>query len=230
MTSSPPTAPSLRAILFDLDGTLVDSLQGIAATVDAVLEQRSLPPPDRTQLRSLVGAPLESIFGTLISDLDTVGRAALADAYRTLYWTTGVPHTPLFPGIPALLAECVRAGFLLALVTTKREDIATHLVDARGLNTHFSAVIGGDSTPHHKPHPEPALYALRRLGVEPAHATMVGDTTFDMEMARSAGCRAIGVTWGYGTPESLRASGAHDLAHDVGHLRTLLLGDSSGSR
>ena len=172
----------------------------------------------------MVGAPLESIFGALVAGLDDTGRALHADAYRALYWTTGVPHTPLFPGIAALLDECVRAGLLLALVTTKRVDIATHLLEARGLTSHFSVVIGGDSTPHHKPHPAPALAALQQLGVTPDHAAVVGDTTFDIEMARAVSCRAIGVTWGYGTPESLLAAGAHTLAEDVTHLRTLLLG------
>ncbi len=175
----------------------------------------------------MVGAPLEAIFGALVGDLDNAGRALHADAYRALYWTTGVPHTPLFPGIAALLDECVRAGLLLALVTTKQVDIATHLLEARGLTSHFSVVIGGDSTPHHKPHPAPALAALQQLGVTPEHAAVVGDTTFDIGMARAVSCRAIGVTWGYGTRESLLASGAHELAHDVPGLRALLLGSNA---
>jgi phosphoglycolate phosphatase len=221
-----PQERTTTAVLFDLDGTLVDSLQGIGATVDAVLAALGRPPCDKAALRRLVGAPLEAIFGALLPDATAQDCIAHADAYRARYWTSGVPHTPLFPGVADVLAACRAAGLPLAVVTTKRVDVATHLLEARGIAPLFSAVIGGDSTPHHKPHPAPALAALGALGIEPARASevaVVGDTTFDIEMARAAGCRAIGVAWGYGGAETLEAAGAHYLAEAAAHLRALLL-------
>ncbi len=238
------TSP-ITAVLFDLDGTLVDSLQGIGATVDAVLETLGRPPCDKAVLRRLVGAPLEAIFGALLPAATTAECIAYADAYRELYWTTGVPHTPLFPGIRDVLDACRAAGLMLAVVTTKRVDVATGVLEARGITGHFTVVIGGDSTPHHKPHPAPALAALAQLGIDLAgvasagsvappplaalasSVAVVGDTTFDVEMARAAGCRAIGVAWGYGGGETLVAAGAHHLAEDAAHLQALLLEDGA---
>jgi phosphoglycolate phosphatase len=216
--------PFYRAVLFDLDGTLVDSFPGIAATIDATLAEASIPPADHAAIRRLVGAPLESIFGALVPALNEAACLELANRYRALYWSTGVPHTPLFPGMREVLDAGRDNGLELAIVTTKRVDIATHLLEVRGLTQHFRAVVGGDSTPHHKPHPAPAQLALATLGVAPDHAVVVGDTTFDVEMAHAAGCRAVGVTWGYGGAETLRAAGAHHLVADAAALQATLLG------
>jgi phosphoglycolate phosphatase len=213
----------VRAVLFDLDGTLVDSLQGIHATVCAVLEARGHEPVDLETLRAQVGAPLEVIFGTLVPALDEAGRFAYAEHYRDLYWTTGVPRTPAFPGIEALLGELADAGVALAVDTTKRRDVALGVLEARDLTHRFPVVIGSDSTPHHKPHPAPALAALSQLAAAPDRAVVVGDTVYDVEMARAAGCRAIAAGWGYGSEDSLRAAGAELIVESIAQLRDVLL-------
>lgn len=213
----------MTAVLFDLDGTLVDSLAGIHATTSAVLEERGQPPLRRAMLRGLVGAPLESIFVTLVPGLSVDESLAYAARYRELYGTVGVPHTPLFPGIESLLQDLTDARIKLAVVTTKRSDAAVQVLDAARIATHFRAVIGGDSTPHTKPHPAPARAALAALAATPDEASVVGDTTFDIEMARAAGCRPIAVRWGYGSPASLRKAGANLHAGSVDQLRALLL-------
>src|SRR5688500_1122383 len=100
----------MSAILFDLDGTLVDSLAGIHATAGAVLEERGHPSVERAVLQALVGAPLELIFGTLVPALVEAARIDYANRYRDLYWTVGAPQTPLFPGIADLLRDLSAAG------------------------------------------------------------------------------------------------------------------------
>ena len=215
-----------RAVLFDLDGTLVDSLVGIHATASAVLAERAHPLPALPALRALVGAPLEQIFGTLVAGLDDAGMVAYANRYRDLYWTVGVPQTPLFLGIAELLEDLRGAGLELALVTTKRADVASHVLEAVGIARHFRVVIGSDSTPHHKPHPAPAHAALEALHVTAADAAVVGDTTFDVLMARAAGCRPIGVGWGYGGRESLVGAGAELVVESVDQLRAVFLPDA----
>ncbi|HET7770073.1 MAG TPA: HAD family hydrolase, partial [Chloroflexota bacterium] len=162
----------MSAILFDLDGTLIDSLVGIHATASAVLADRGHPTPDRSALQALVGAPLESIFATLVPALDAAASLTYANHYREMYWSVGVPHTPLFPGISDLLTELASLGAGLAVVTTKRVDVATHILAALDIARHFRIVIGGDSTPHHKPHPAPALAAVTALSADPQTATV----------------------------------------------------------
>jgi phosphoglycolate phosphatase len=217
----------VSAVLFDLDGTLVDSLHGIHATACAVLTERGHSPCDVTTLRTLVGAPLELIFGTLLPSLGPEECLAYAEHYRALYWTVGIPHTPLFPGIRDVLDTLREADPRLAVVTTKREDVAGRVLEACDLSAHFSAVVGGDTTPHHKPHPAPALAALERLRCEAARTAVVGDTSFDVQMARAAGCRPIAVGWGYGSRDSLLACGAEVVAETPAQLLDLLLPDRS---
>ena len=146
-----------------------------------------------------------------------------ANRYRDLYWTVGVPQTPLFPGVAHLLDDLSAAGLKLAVVTTERADVARHVLEAVGIARHFAAVIGGDSTPHHKPHPAPALAALAAISTAPGDATVVGDTTLDVLMARAAGCRPLAVSWGYGAPESLSDA---EVVETVAQLRSLLLPDA----
>ena len=215
----------MKAALFDLDGTVIDSLAGIHATASAVLRERGHAALERAALQALVGAPLESIFATLVPALDDGGCVTYANHYRELYWTVGVPQTPLFPGVAQLLSSLGPADVGLAVVTTKRADVAAHVLEATGIARYFRAVVGGDSTPHHKPHPAPALAALEALSAAPASAAVVGDTTFDVLMARAAGCRPIAVGWGYGSRESLEGAGADLIVDTVTQLRALLLRD-----
>jgi phosphoglycolate phosphatase len=222
----------IRAVLFDLDGTLVDSLQGIAATLDGVLVRFGAPACDRAALRSLVGAPLETIFSRLLSgrhrpsDGSIAGAVSVDDcvqAYLSLYPSLGVPAAPLFDGIRETLESCRVAGLNLALVTSKRMALAQAVLRFTGIESYFDVVIGADSTDHHKPHPAPALAAVEQLGVTPADAVVVGDAVYDMQMARAAGCRAVGVAWGYGDEAALRQAGAEALATTPASLTGLLL-------
>jgi phosphoglycolate phosphatase len=217
------------AVLFDLDGTLVDSYLGIAATVDAVLERSGHPPCDRVALRALIGAPLEGIFTTLVPGLNATAVSGYVAAYLELFPRLGVPASPLFSGMEATLGACRDAGLRLAVVTSKRHLVAQEVLAACGAGPYFEAVVGADDCPRPKPDPGPALLALERLGLPlPAgqrggRVSVVGDTEFDLGMARAAGCRPIGVGWGYRPPEVLRAAGAVAIAGTPQTLLSLLL-------
>ncbi|MDQ3702827.1 MAG: HAD family hydrolase [Chloroflexota bacterium] len=249
--NSTPAAPasSARAVLFDLDGTLVDSFPGIAGTVDAVLAQLGRPDCDRAVLRGMIGAPLEAIFRTLLSGAPLAAghvalEAAVAPAptgdaapdasaliqrsvvaYLEAYPALGVPNAPPFPGVLSLLDRCVAHGLQLAVVTTKRTAIARLVLSAIGAEDRFQAVIGFDAAAHPKPHPAPALAALERLGTLAKDAVVVGDTIMDMGMARAAGCRAIGVGWGYQDGAALLVAGAEAVVSSPEDLAKRLLPD-----
>jgi phosphoglycolate phosphatase len=212
-----------RAALFDLDGTLVDSFQGIAATVDAVLARNDQPPCDRVLLQGLVGAPIERIFITVAPSLRTTEAVS---QYVSLYPELGVPRAPVFPGIVHLLEALIAAGVRLAIVTSKRAHLARRLIEVQGIARYFEVVIGADLVSRPKPAPDSVIAALEQLQLplDRADIAVVGDAPFDMEMARSAGCLALGVTWGYGSVEALRTAGADTLVDSAASLQALLLG------
>ena len=226
---------SVRAVLFDLDGTLADSFQGIGATIDAVLGERGYPACDRTRLRGLIGAPLEMIFRTVLPAVawQASGETVVEDAlvtwcvqrYLAYYSSLGVPRSPAFPGILTLLENCRAAGLRLAVVTTKRTVVARQVLDAIGATSFFAEVLGVDAAEHPKPHPAPALEAMRRLETRPEETVVVGDTPMDVGMAVAAGCRAIGVGWGYQPPEALLAAGAERVVKTAEELGEVLLAE-----
>ena len=221
------------AVLFDLDGTLVDSFQGIAATIDSVLGQLGYPACDRTRLRGLIGAPLETIFRTVLpaaswkasgeTDVEDALVARCVEAYLRLYPSLGVPNSPAFPGIVPLLERCAASGLRLALVTTKRTAVAEQVLDAVGATPYFAAVLGVDAASHPKPHPAPALEAMHRLDTPAEETVVVGDTPMDVGMAVAAGCRAIGVGWGHQPPAVLLAAGAARVVETAEELGRRLL-------
>ncbi|HEV2123421.1 MAG TPA: HAD family hydrolase [Chloroflexota bacterium] len=143
--------------------------------------------------------------------------------YLSLYPSIGVPAAPLFPGIKDTLDACRDSGLRLAIVTSKRHFLAQEILRATHIGAYFDVVIGADATAHHKPHPAPALAALERLELPPRAATVVGDATYDMLMARAAGCGAVGVVWGYGEETTLLHAGAEAIAGTPAELTALLV-------
>jgi phosphoglycolate phosphatase len=188
-----------RAIVFDLDGTLVDSLPDIIGAFLDAFAELDVPPPAVGDVRDLIGLPLEQMYASF-APAELV--APLAAAYRRLYplrfTRTSRPH----PGVADALATLRARGYRLAVATTKRSDMAHRLVAAMGLMDALDHVQGTDGFPH-KPAPdviERALAALRADGV-----WMVGDTVHDVEAGRAAGLATYALTWG---------------THDAARLRT----------
>jgi phosphoglycolate phosphatase len=182
------------AVLFDLDGTLVDSLPGITAAVNAVLATQYSP----QDIRQYVGPPLHDWLGPL-SGRDDVD--ALVAEYRRVYAEIMVEGTVVFDGIPAALAELRDSGTRMAVATSKAQPLATELLRGLGLASFFEAVHG-PVPPARDDKATTIAQAIGTLG-HPQHATMVGDRHHDIEGARANGIRAVGVTWGFGSPEEL---------------------------
>ncbi len=213
----------LAAVLFDLDGTLVDSRPAILRSVAHTLVELGHESPSPLDLHWFVGPPLEHGFRRLLPVYgdDRVDEAVTI--YRRHYERHGLFDGPPFPGIPELLAELSGRGLRLFLATSKRQDFAARAVEAFGLARHLEAVHGNATG---RPEEKSALIAriLAETGLAPAAAVMVGDREHDVLGARSNGVRSIGVLWGYGPRAELEDAGADAIAETVAGLRALLLG------
>ncbi|SNS91979.1 HAD-IA family hydrolase [Tropicimonas sediminicola] len=203
----------LRLVIFDVDGTLVDSQAHIVAAMDAAYGGLGMQPPPRETVLSIVGLSLPVAMAQLSPELDTEAQEALVEGYKNSFSSlrsTGAPEqmSPLYPGarevIDALLA---RDDVLVGIATGKSRRGLDHLLAAHGLTGAFVTEQVADHHPS-KPHPSMVLTALAETGVEARDAVMIGDTSFDMEMGRAARVRTLGVSWGYHPTETLTRAGA----------------------
>lgn len=202
-----------RVVVFDLDGTLVDSLPDIIASFRAAFERHGWEPPVEASVRRLIGQPLETMARAFRSDEGEV--QAVCDAYREIYPQRFTERTRPYPGVREVLASLRARGWLLAVATTKRSWMAERLVEAVGLDAAIDHVQGTDGFPH-KPAPDVIHRALRALGAP--GAWMVGDTVHDLQAGRAAGLRTFGVTWGTHPRERLAEAEPDALEDDLASL------------
>jgi phosphoglycolate phosphatase len=208
-----------RLIVFDCDGTLVDSQQLIVEAARRTLLAHELAPCEAAAVRAVIGLSLELALAQLVPDADEHTLISLVATYRAtwrLLRTQGVLE-PLFPRTREVLGALDRGGHLLGVATGKSRSGLLEVLDHHGLTALFVSFQTADRHPS-KPHPSMLEEAMRETGSAPAETLMVGDTTFDMEMARAAGARAIGVAWGYHPPELLEAAGAELVLDDFDQL------------
>ena len=194
------------AILFDLDGTLVDSIELIVAAAMNAFASRPGPSPSEAQIRNTIGRPLPTTFGPwLVDDNDL---PYLIGKYREYQLEHHDRLTNAYEGIVDAVTALHRIGHPMAIVTSKVGFMAERALAHTGLAAYMRCIIASDSTTKHKPDPEPVLVALERLEATAAEAIFVGDSPYDMQAARAAGVHALGVAWGAFTSESLYSAGA----------------------
>lgn len=213
----------LRLVIFDVDGTLVDSQTHIAAAMEAAFAAEGLPVPPHEQVIGVVGLSLPVAIATLAPDLPADQAARMLDTYRQSFFArrVGEGASPLFPGaLEALEALAAVDDILLGIATGKSKRGLDHILEAHGIGHHFVTVQVADHHPS-KPHPAMVLAALSEAGVAPADAVMIGDTEFDIEMGRAAGVQTLGVGWGYHPAERLAAADA--LVHSFADLPAAVL-------
>lgn len=205
MRSSDP----LRLVVFDMDGTLIDSQHLIVASMTRSFEKNGFAAPDPAAVRAGVGLPLETIIASLLPDLSLERCVRLAQDYRRevhAIHDRGERHEPLMPGAKEVVERLDAAGYLIALATGKGTRGARHALEVHGLIDRFVSIQTSDTAPG-KPHPGMLIQAMNEAGVEASATIMVGDTVYDLETARNASVTSVAVTWGYHEREDLVSFG-----------------------
>ena len=218
---------ALRLVVFDVDGTLVDSQGHILAAMERAFAETPHAAPDREQVLSIVGLSLPQAMARLAPAAEPEERAALVDAYKQSFFELrrdGDPRaqSPLYPGTLNMLRRLMMQDeILIGLATGKSRRGTEAMLEAHGLSHIFVTQQVADDHPS-KPHPAMLERALYETGVERADAVMIGDTEYDMQMACAAGVAALGVAWGYHPSHCLTGAGAQEVLQDWSGLPAAL--------
>lgn len=207
------TAP--RLAIFDLDGTLVDSLDDLHASVNHALRAVGLPPRTRAEVHGFVGEGARVLLARAVAPADHLLEPAL-QAWRPHYEAHCLDRTRLYPGVAALLAAAPPER-ALAVHTNKPGSMARKILAGLGVLPRLAAVLGGDEAPR-KPDPAGTLALMARAGATAAGTVFVGDSRVDAETARAAGVPFVAVTWGFGARAELAALGAAAVVDDAAAL------------
>lgn len=219
-----PAFKNIRAVLFDLDGTLVDSAPDLAGAADKMRTDRGLLPLASSRYRPMVGAGARGMLGVAFGiQPDHPDFAAMKEEFFLNYERRLTQETYAFEGVPELLAQLVKRHIPWGVVTNKSERFALPLTQAMPLFATASAVVGGDTTPHAKPHPEPLFEAARRLGLAPEHCMYVGDDERDVVAGMVAGMATVAAGYGYlGSNADISQWGSHAIIKSPMELLHLL--------
>jgi len=212
----------MRLIIFDCDGTLVDSQHIIVAAMTRAFHANGLELPVREQILSIVGLSLPIAIARLLPENVDKGLVdRVAEAYRQGFFELrrdACHQEPMFPGaLEAIHELAARRDVLLGVATWKSRRGVAALFERFGIASHFVTIQTADTNPS-KPNPGMILQAIAEAAVEPENTVMIGDTTYDVEMARAANVGAVGVSWGYHPVVALEAAGAHlivERCHDL---------------
>lgn len=213
----------MKLVIFDVDGTLVDSQRIIHQGMNAAFEGAGLPLRSLSEILATVGLSLPVAIAQLAPDADAATQSRIVEGYKDAF-TQGriAENAPLYPGaLDCLKALSAHDDLLLAVATGKGLRGLQAMIAAHGLEGMFVSMQTADNNPS-KPHPAMLHSAMSETGVDVKNAVMIGDTSFDMDMARAAGMAGFGVNWGYHPASALREAGAALVASDFAALTTAI--------
>lgn len=213
-----------RLAVFDCDGTLVDSGATIHAALCAAFGENGIEPPPADQARKVIGLSLVEAMRMLLPGTPSAEHARLAEDYKRAFWklrAAGKVEEPLFDGVLELLDALEADGWALAVATGKSDRGLRHCLAQHGIHARFVSLQTADRHPS-KPHPSMVIEAMADAGAGARETFVVGDTSFDMEMAVAAGATAIGAGWGYHEPSELILAGAAAVAPSPAEVLSLV--------
>ncbi|MEM6832626.1 MAG: HAD-IA family hydrolase [Pseudomonadota bacterium] len=216
-------------IIFDCDGTLTDSHHVIVEAMTRTFVSAGLTPPTDPATRAVIGLSLPNAIGHLLQDGELGLRDQLVEDYKTVFSEmrlAGEMREHLFPHVKTCLDALLDAGASLGIATGKSRRGLDHILDTHGLRRYFGTLQTADTNPS-KPHPAMLEVAMSELGAAPHETVMIGDSPYDIQMARAAGTRAIGVSWTDHGPAALKAAGAHALLDSFDDWSVLLSEDKA---
>ena len=224
MTGHAGLFADVQAVLFDLDGTLIDSAPDLGAAADKMRVDRGLPSLPLAHYRPMAGAGARGMLGVAFGlTPEHAEFAALREEFFTNYERCMTQNTYVFAGVSELIAHLMALDLPWGVVTNKAARFTNPLTRAMPLFVSAGAVVSGDSTPHAKPHPEPLLEAARRLAITPTRCLYVGDDERDIVAGLAAGMRTVAATYGYlGQEADPSRWGAHATINSPGDLLQLL--------
>jgi len=199
--------PLPAALVFDFDGTIADTRAVIVSCFQRSYRALGIPAPPADEISATIGIPLERAFHTLSGFSEAESRSAAA-VYRELFARAGHSDVRPITGMPDVVRTCHAAGYPLAIASSRSHNSLDLLLDALGLTSFFTIVAGPENAAREKPHPDLLFAVAEHLGICAARLLMIGDTSFDVEMGRNAGCLTLAVTWGNHSREALDAARA----------------------
>ncbi len=204
-----------KLAIFDFDGTLVDSTPGIVDVMKIVIDEYKFEPKMLDEWSLLVGVPLPKQMEIILPDRDADFHLEVANRYRAISDTMAVEICPPFADMMPMLETLQSEGVTITIATSKRRNLVEVVLDHHKITDMFKMVVGAQDVTNHKPHPESVHQTIQKLGIPIAETVVIGDSVFDLDMARNAGADAIGVTTGIHTREMLAKS---EPRHIVGNL------------
>lgn len=214
----------VRCVLFDLDGTLVDSRRDIAAALDDALGEHGIAPVGVDRLAPLVGDGVSMLIrrALTLTEMPLDLESAVLPTYLEAYERRHLETTTAYDGVPETIEALAEREVAMAVVTNKPHGFSVSILEHLGMLRHMRVVIGGDSMVHRKPAPEPLLAAIAACDAVPAASVIVGDGDTDMQAGIAAGLYTIGVTYGFRSAEQLVDAGADVLIDRMNELTGLL--------
>ena len=196
---------NFKAIFFDFDGTIADTVNGILATMTATFKELNLPVPPQDAMKSTIGMLLGDALQQL-GNLDDTQRVLAVKTYQRLFREVELPNTRIFPGVSQTLQTLKSRGVKMAIVTSRGIESLRLILTQNNILEYFDELVTRDNGFKPKPAPDMVNYLLQKMNLAPSDVLVVGDTTFDIDMGTAAGCKTCAVTYGNHSAERLKAS------------------------